>query len=480
MNLQLRHYQYDAVKRIRESYIQGFRAPLLVLPTGSGKTVIFSYITERTAAKNNNVWILTHRKELLRQTSDHLDLLGLAHGLVAAGHAMSGDHVQVASVATLARRLDLIHCDPALIIIDEAHHCNAATWRKIIEAYPNSRLLGVTATPLRMDGSGLGIGSGGYFDKMIEGPSIRDLIDQGYLAPPIVYAPPTDVDLSGIKIQAGDYLQKEIAHRMDKPKITGSAIEHYQRICPGVPAIAFCATVAHAEHVAEQFNSAGIAAASLDASLSDAVRKYRISALAHGQLQVLTSCDIISEGTDIPVVTTAIMLRPTHSTGLFLQQSGRVLRPHPDKTHAIILDHVGNCMRHGLVDDIRSWSLSGYKKKNKKNLDEENIKIRKCRKCFAIFSAQTPNCPQCGTKYGSAVTGMGNGRELRQVDGTLIKISKADIDAIKMRRRLEVGTAQTLEELVQIGHKRGYHPDWALRLWNARHTNRQHHFVNEA
>jgi superfamily II DNA or RNA helicase len=427
-----------------------------------------------TAKKNNSVIILTHRQELLRQTSDKLEDMGISHGIIAAGHSMSGDSIQVASVQTLVRRLDQIRRAPELIIIDEAHHTNAGTWRKVVQAFPSARLLGVTATPVRLDGTGLGQTAGGYFDTLIEGPTIRDLIDQGFLAPPIVYAPPTDVDFSKVKITMGDFAQKEIAHKMDVPTITGCAIEHYQRICPGVPAIAFCATVKHAEHVAEQFNAAGIAASSIDGTLSSAVRKYRIQALANGQLSVLTSCEIISEGTDIPVVTAAIMLRPTQSTGLYLQQAGRVLRPHDAKTHAIILDHVGNCVRHGLVDDVRAWSLMGSKRKRIKE-GEEVVKIRKCAKCFAVFSWNLPHCPQCGTNYAMSP---GNGRDVKQVSGNLVQITKADIDAIRMKRRLEIGMAHSLEDLVQIGKSRGYHPGWAGRIWNVRrmkyHTEKHH------
>lgn len=470
MRAQLRHYQYEGVKAIRTAYSQGFRAPLFVLPTGGGKTIVFCYITEMTAKKNNYVIILTHRQELLRQTSGKLEDMDIPHGIIAPGHSMSGDPIQVASVQTIVRRLDQIRKIPALIIIDEAHHTNAGTWRKIVQAFPTSRLLGVTATPVRLDGTGLGQGAGGYFDTLIEGPTIRDLIDQGFLAPPVIYAPPTDVDFSHVKISMGDFAQKEIAHKMDVPTITGCAIEHYQRICPGVPAIAFCATVKHAEHVAEQFNAAGIAASSIDGTLSHAVRKYRIQALANGQLSVLTSCEIISEGTDIPIVTTAIMLRPTQSTGLYLQQAGRVLRPHDNKTHAIILDHVGNCMRHGLVDDVRAWSLMGSKRKRIKE-DEENVKIRKCAKCFAIFPWNLTHCPQCGMNYAMSP---GNSRDVKQVAGNLVQITKADIEAARIKRRRELGMARTLEDLVRIGKERGYHYAWAGRIWNARRMKYRH------
>jgi DNA repair protein RadD len=448
----------------------GHQAVLLVLPTGSGKTVIFCYITERTAAKGNSVIILVHRQELLDQASDHLDRLGVPHGLIAAGRTMTGDLIQIASVDTLVRRLKRVR-QPALLIIDEAHHTNAATWRTIIEAWPGARLLGVTATPMRMDGTGLGKISDGYFDTLIEGPSIEDLTKMGYLSELKIYAPDIGIDLDGINIKYGDFDKKQLTHRLDKPSITGNAIEMYQRYCAGVPAIAFCATVDHANHVAEQFNAAGIPAASVDGTLARGVRKYRISALGNGQIKVLTSCNLISEGTDVPIVGAGIGLRPTWSLGLYMQQIGRILRPYPGKRYSIWLDHVDNWLRHGRPDDPRSWSLSGFKKK-RQQLEEdcEEIKWRRCLKCKAIFSIILPHCPQCGQHYAIAKL---RSRDIKQVDGNLVEITREQMDQVRWQRRREIGMAQSLEELVQIGKQRGYHPFWADRIWNARKMKRR-------
>lgn len=464
MRVLLRDYQEKAVIDIRAAYAKGFMAPLLVLSTGAGKTVIFCDITERVIKNKKRVYTLVHRQELLRQTSEHLTKLGVDHGLIAPGHCMTGDAVQIASVQTLVRRLDRLP-EPDLIISDECHHANAGTWRKVFDYWPKARILGVTATPCRLDGTGLGKQAGGYFDCMIEGPSIRDLIDRGHLAPPLVYAPPSGVDLTGVKIQAGDYQQKEVSHRVDKPKITGCAIDHYKRLCPGVPAIVFCSSVEHAEHVAAQFNDAGIVAAHLSGDLQDTVRKHRIQALANGQIQALTSCDIISEGTDIPVVGAAILLRPTQSVGLFLQQVGRALRPYEGKRYAIILDHVGNCLRHGLPDDIRDWSLEGSKKK--KRAGESIAPVRQCARCYAVFSPSAQVCPQCGFERQVV------SREINQVNGNLVQISKQDVMREKRHQRIEVWQARTLEDLIAIGQKREYHPDWAYRVWQSRKSKQE-------
>jgi DNA repair protein RadD len=462
MLVTLRNYQHDAVEKIKQAYRNGLKSPLLVLPTGGGKTVVFCNIAERTARKDHSVYILVHRQELLRQTSDHLDLLGVQHGVIAPGHSMTGDAVQVASVQTLARRLHRVQ-PPDLVVLDEAHHAPAGTWKKILTTWPSSRILGVTATPIRMDGKGLGISVGGFFDTLVEGPTIRWLIDNGHLSQPKVYAPPTDVNLKGVRSAGGDYIQSELSARMDKPTITGSAIEHDVRLCPGVPAIAFCASVKPAEHVAGQFNAAGIEAESLTGDLSDGVRKHRIMSLASGRIKVLTACDIISEGTDIPVVTAAILLRPTQSTGLCLQQVGRALRPHPGKTHAIILDHVGNCLRHGLPDEVRKWSIDEGEVRAKNKKSASLPRSKSCEKCYAAYSVILRACPQCGH------INEGSERDIKQVDGELREVNHITIDEYKRRlNRLQQGQARDLPSLLNIAHQRGYNPQWAYHVFNAK------------
>jgi superfamily II DNA or RNA helicase len=432
-----------------------------VLPTGAGKTVIFCAIAESAAKKNNSVLILVHRQELLIQTSEHLTRLGVEHGLIAPGHSMTGDLVQVASVHTIVRRLDRI-VKPSLIIIDECHHAGAQTWKTIIDYCHGSYILGVTATPCRLDGKGLGVFAGGYFEIMIEGPNISDLIYRGYLAPPITYAP-SDIDLTGVHLRGGDYDQHEINTRVDKPKITGNAIDHYIKLSRGLPAIAFCASIKHADHVATEFSIAGVKAASLTGKMSDYERKNKIKGLANGAIEVLTSCDIISEGTDIPVVNTAILLRPTASVGLYLQQCGRVLRMFEGKKNAIILDHVGNCIRHGLVDEVREWSLNGIKKREKKTAGEPQLKIKRCIKCFAMFYAHLTHCPQCGTICKS------NGREIAQIDGELSLVDKQIMERARIVNHREQGRARSLEDLLAVARQRGYKPQWAHIIYNTRH-----------
>lgn len=431
------------------------------MPTGAGKTAVFSYISLQSAAKQKRTLILVHRKELLLQASRSLDRLGVRHGLIASGFSWMPYPTQVASVQTLVRRLDRLDWEPELIVVDEAHHVVPDnTWGKVLSAYPRSRVLGVTATPCRTDGRGLG----DVFDDLIIGPTIAELTERGFLCPTKIYAPPIQADLTGVRMRAGDYAKDQLAQAMDKPVIVGDAIDHYRRLCPGVPAIGFCASVEIAQKVAVEFSSAGFKAASLDGTLDSATRSHLIDDLGSGRIQVLTSCEIVSEGTDIPVVTAALLLRPTQSLGLYLQQVGRVLRPAPGKSHALILDHVGNVMRHGLPEADREWTLEGEKRRSRKGESEEKPEtVRQCPKCFCAHAPQ-PTCPNCGHRY------VVEARRLEEVRGELIELDKA---AIARQRKEEQAKAQTLEELIELGRKRGYKPGWAQRYWKARQSKRQ-------
>jgi len=447
--MQLRPYQEAAVAALRRAYATGHRAPLLVMPTGAGKTQVFTYITAAMAQRGRRVTILVHRRELIAQASRKLDQAGVPHGIIAAGTPATNAPIQVASVQTLIRRLEDTPA-PDLIIIDEAHHAVAGSWGKILDHWPNALRLGVTATPARLDGRGLR----DNFDVIVHGPTVSDLTAAGYLAPSKLYAPPIKADLSTIPTRAGDFASDAAAAAMDKPSITGDAIDHYRRICPGAPAIAFCCTTDHAEHVAAQFRSAGFSSAAILGTTPIAQRDQQLKDLASGAIQILTSVDVISEGTDVPAVTTAILLRPTASLGLYLQQVGRILRPAPDKANAIVLDHVGNIHRHGWPDDVRTWSLDSKPRRQRDNSTAPTV--RTCPVCFAAFKPQ-PICPYCGAP--SELTP----REIQQRDGELQELERR-------AQRRQQGTARSLKELIHIGQQRGMKNPigWAKHVFYAR------------
>lgn len=459
--MQLRPYQEANVNSIRASFRAGKRAPLYVLPTGGGKTVVFAHITAASAGKGNRVMVLVHRVELLRQTSAALYKSGVPHGLINPNFTQDlMAKVQVASVQTLVRRLDKI-TPPEFLIIDEAHHAVASTWAKIIAAWPNTRILGVTATPIRMGGKGLGKQVGGHFDDIIIGPQVDELIRQGFLVKPIIYAPRTKLNLTSLKVTAGDYDKAELVAAVDTKEITGDAVEHYKRICPGVPAVAFCVNIMHAQHVAEEFRRAGFTASHVDGTMDDFDRVRILNGLGDGSIQVVTSCDLISEGTDIPAIECAILLRPTQSTGLHIQQVGRALRVANGKTHAIILDHAGNTLLHGLPDEPREWTLDGEPPRKKKRKADKAPRVKQCDKCYAIH-APAPVCPVCGFKY------VGVDKMPDVVEGELVAVTDADREYMKQQRRRTVGSLRTLEELEAFGRAKGYKDGWAKHVWASR------------
>lgn len=466
----LRPYQAKAVHAVRVA-LRAHPRVLLVSPTGSGKTVMFSHIAASASAKGNRIVILGHRQEIVDQISAALDEMAVRHGLVAPGHTMTADLVQVASVQTLVRRIADVPA-PALLVPDEAHHATAGSWRKVIDAWPAARVLGVSATPERLDGAGLGA----VFGALVQGPTTRELIAEGWLCGYDYFAPPVRVDLSAIRSAMGDYAIAELAGAMDKATITGDAVEHYARLLNGRPAIAFCVTIAHAEHVAERFRAAGFRAAAIDGKMAKGERRERIHDLAAGRLNVLTSCEVISEGVDVPVVAGAILLRPTKSLAMYLQQVGRCLRRKPDGGRAVILDHVGNCTRHGMPDEPRAWSLDGKKAR------AGAPPVRTCRTCYATFpAAAAPVCkiddPACPLAADAEAAGAG-GKEmpetvsgvLERLDDTLAWAGGADL---LLARGAEfaalIERADTIEKLRQIQRARDYHAGWIKHILRARH-----------
>ena len=424
------------------------------MPTGAGKTVVFTEIARLASEKSKTVYILVHRRELVRQASDKLSNAGVEHGIIAAGFKPSRHWVQVASVQTLVRRLLTVARDPDLLIIDEAHHAVAGSYDKIIRRFSDAKIVGVTATPQRLDGRGLGT----HFSKLVQGPTVEQLVKENHLSTHKVFAPPVLVDLSAVKTRAGDFANDQLSDAMDRPSIVGDAVSHYRRLADGLPAIAFCCSIKHATSVCESFAAAGYRAKLVTGEMAMEERDEAILGLADGRTQVLCSIDVVSEGTDLPAVSCAILLRPTMSEALYLQQVGRILRPQPGKI-AIVLDHVGSTVRHGFVDDIREWSLDA--KAKRKSADEPAPSVRQCPQCFAAFKPQ-PTCPCCGHEFPVKPK-----RQLTQREGELKEMRRQD--AIDRReKRQEQGRARTLPELLALAEKKGYKPGWAYKIFYGR------------
>ncbi len=455
--MHLRPDQIQFCRSIELAIRQPPHTVLAVAPTGSGKTVCFSALTQAWTAHmpDHRVMLLVHRRELLEQISRCLTTWGVEHGLIAPDAPNHRTRrVQVASVQTLVRRLGDYE-PPNTLVIDEAHHAiNRSSWGKLFRAWPHARRLGVTATPERLSGEGLR----DTFATMVMGPTVESLMASGALSKYRLFAPPTHA-ADRVAKRMGDFVRGDLEKAMNTRTITGDAVEHYRRHALGKRAMVFCVSIAHADAVAVQFTSAGIPAVSIDGTMTPRERAAILAAFAAGRTQVLTSCDLVSEGFDLPAVEVAILLRPTQSLALYLQQVGRSLRPYPGKEEAIILDHAGNTAKHGLPDEAREWSLDGKEARKKKEGDRPPS-VRVCPKCFAACSAHCVACPECGHAFIVI-------REIEQVEGTLTEI---DVQAQRQAAKREQGKAISLDALVALGKSRGYRnpSGWARYVWASR------------
>lgn len=449
MEISLRPYQSKAITDIRQSYAKAKRT-LFVLPTGGGKTYTFTAMAKMALDKGKTVFFLVHKKGLVKQISKSLRDFDIRHGII--GGKFPKQYylpAQVCSVQSLINRLgDPNLPTPDLIIIDEAHHATAGTWRKIIDYYNDTYCLGVTATPIRTDGKGLG----DVFNSMVLGPSIMELISMGNLVMPTYYMPKSTLDLSAVRLRSdGEFNEDDLLKLIDKPKITGDAVAKYRELCDKVPAVYFCINVKHCEHVAAEFRAAGYVAEPVHGEMDERDIEEILQGLGKGTVHVVTSCNLISEGTDIPAIGCVGHLRPTMSLALYLQMNGRGLRPCEGKDNCIIIDHVDNYTRHGHPCEDREWSLEGKKKgkkKDKDNVKTESLAYDVCTGCFAVFE-RADACPHCGTVVIRPV------REIEKVEGELVKV-----EFEKKQERKAVGMSKTLDQLWNIKVKKGYKDYW--------------------
>jgi DNA repair protein RadD len=395
--MELRPYQIDVVGRIER--VLGDRvAELLVAPTGSGKTVIAAEIINRAVAKYRAVLFLAHRREIIMQTSTKLSANGVRHGIIMAGvEPRPMESVQVASIDTLhvrGVRSKAMPLPPAnLLIFDEAHRARGRTREQLIALYPGASLLGMTATPCRGDGRGLG----NIFTTMIECPQVAELIVGGYLVKSRVYAP-VDPDLRGVRTQQGDYVVGQLERRMNTDPLVGDIVEHWLKYSERRRTVCFAVGVEHSVHIRNEFLQAGVRAEHLDGATSIGEREAILNRLASGETEIVTNCMVLTEGWDMPAVGCCILARPTKQMGLYRQMVGRVLRPADGKPDAVILDHSGAVYRHGLPEDRVEWTLAVDRRAvtpaQQKRERGEAPKLHECPSCKAMMVA--PPCGACG------------------------------------------------------------------------------------
>lgn len=386
----------------------------------SGKTVVAAALILRCVAQGANVLFLAHRRELIKQAFCKLVRAGISPesiGIVLAGvplpqgalfvddtlldddelwrrHARRrpGAAVQIASVDTLRHRAAWPLADR--VFVDECHRALAKTYVAIAEHYGAARILGLTATPVRTDGRGLGEA----FDELVQGPSYVELVEAGALVAPRVFTVPaaSRPDLSSVKVVAGDYNAGELERACDRAGLVGDIVDHWLRRGNGAPTFAFATSVAHSRHIVERFVAAGVRAAHLDGSTPTEERDGVLEDLRAGRVSVVSNCDVCTEGTDVPAVKTIVLARPTKSVRIYLQQVGRGSRPAPGSF--VILDHAGSVLDHGLPQQPREWSLEGRKRRGK----SASAPVKSCEQCYAVVPISCTSCPECGWEFPDA------------------------------------------------------------------------------
>ncbi len=460
MALTLRGYQADVLDRTSAA-LRTHRSVILQSPTGAGKSVIAAYMIHTSQGRGLSSWLVCHRRELLDQLSETLTAADVAHGAIAAGRSLTKEPVQIASIQTLVRRLHLLP-PPDMLVIDECHHATAETYLAVIKHcmerpgdHPGSWHVGLTATPARTDGCGLG----DVYNAIVVGPSVRELIQRGFLSAFRIIAPPAPVDVRGVHMSGGDFVRGELARVVDQADILGDAVKHYiDYVHPGT-CLVYCVNRLHARHVTEAYRAAGVDAHYVAADISmDERHAVMTSFRRSGTPPVIVSVDLFGEGLDCPGLKAVQLLRPTQSLILHLQQIGRGLRIEEGKQALIILDHVGNTWRHGLPDDDREWKLECTRSRGSD--EDAGPALRHCPVCFAVFRATLGACPHCGQTY--------------QVEAKLPAEEEGDLQEIeaaahrmKRERKREEGQAQGMHALVALAKERNYRFGWAAR---------RHHF----
>lgn len=452
----LRPYQQSVIDRVEAEVHAGRRRILLVAPTGAGKTVIAAALMRSTALSSKRGLLLVHRRELVHQTSQKFHAIGLDHGIVAAGFPMRpGELAQVGSISTLharairSARMGLPTAD--LLIADEAHHAVAGSWRRIIEGYPDAVIVGLSATPCRGDGRGLG----DMFQTMVECPGIPELIQNGHLVSTKVYAP-TLPDLTGVRVVAGDYHEGQAAAVMDTPKLTGDIIGHWHRLAGRRRTACFATSVAHAVHLRDEFCCSGVAAEHLDGSTPPTERDAILARLASGVTEVVTNCAVLTEGWDCPSVSCIILAKPTRSLPLYRQIVGRGLRPDVGKTDCLILDHAGATLQHGLIDEPITWTLCPDRRAERSPHGGGGVNgsrtLATCPECTAVRWQGRP-CTVCGwrPRPKAVAVDVADG-ELGEVDRdrTIRQHAPTAADKLSFYR-----------QLLWIANERDYSPGWA-------------------
>ena len=442
--MKLRPYQEKLIQDVYMAWTNCHPNVIMQLSTGGGKTVTF---TEIIATYNKPTLVIAHRTELIHQTALTLAQRGLFHHIVGSEQTIRDaitiqmqelgksyyhplSEIVIASVDTLIKNPLSFTKRVELVIIDEGHHVlKNNKWGKCLSHFPNALCLFPTATPIRADGKGLGRHADGFVDVIVQGPSTYELMQYGYLSNYRIFVPPSDLNLSDVPITTtGDYSPSKLSKAIHRSHITGDIVHHYLKFASGKLGITFVVDLETARKITEAFKIADIPAEMITAKTPPLKRAHIMKQFRNREILQLVNVDILGEGVDVPAVEVISLARPTQSLSLYLQQVGRGLRPIEGKTHCIIVDHVGNALRHGLPDTNRTWTLNARERRI--STKETTIKIKTCLHCYFVYLRELSLCPYCGYKPEPQ-----NRNTIETVEGDLLEISPTILE--QMRNKID-------------------------------------------
>lgn len=457
MTFELRPYQHEAEQAARIALAGGAKRVVLYLPTGGGKTLTATSIITKAVAKGRKVVFLANRKQLVKQTSEVLFRYGIGHGIIQAENTCRIDkQVLVASIDTVHVRG--LPDDVGLLIIDEAHGvAGSEKYRALLARYNALPVVGLTATPFAAGMAKRYPEIGGpLFEHMVIGATIKDLIADDYLVDADVYAP-SEPDLAKVRSTKGmdgllDYAQADLEEATDKPELIGDILAHWRKLAAGKQTVVFACSIPHSKHIVEQFQAAGVSAEHIDYHADDDERAAILGRFSRGETMVLSNVALLSEGWDCPSCEVMILARPTRSLIRFIQMTGRVLRPAPGKSRALLLDHSGSTARLGHPCDDLPLVLDDGKPRaaGKQQAERRESLPKPCPSCKFMRPAGVHECPKCGFKPERQST---------------VEVASGELVRFQRKRVGKDSKQHVYSQLLFIQRQRGYRQGWAANQY---------------
>jgi len=434
-------FQVEAIKALHASAKSGNKKIVLQAATGSGKTVVTAGIIREYVELGKKAVFIAHRWELVKQAADKLERMGVPAGIIMAGEELTDAPVQVCSKDTLlarAIRTCKMQLPPAdLVIVDECHRVGSSEYQRLLAEYPDAQIIGPSATPALPNGGGMGA----FFDDLVVARSVSKLIEEQYLVPARCFVPHVP-NLKGVKVQRGDYVQRQLEERMDRPRLVGDIILTWERIAGpgkagepgGRPTLVFASGIRHSMHLRDRYIERGHKAAHVDAKTPTDERDDIIKRFLSGEITVVTNCAVFTEGTDLPLCSCIVLACPTRSRIKFFQTIGRGMRTWLGKTDMVMLDHAGALNLHGFPDEDIEWSLDVSRQiQDVYERAKQEGKVRApitCPECYATYAAVSGCCPNCQYVFPQRTP-----LPQEEKDGRLVEVTRqTDVPFAQMQR----------------------------------------------